>query len=142
MSAVNPADGKTVAVESLISVDGRAVMISDAITNYATFPPLGTILVVMLGVAVADQSGLLTAMLRAGSSRVPARWMTFALAFTAMVAHIASDAAYVVLVPLGGLAFRAVGRSPILGIVVAFVGVSAGYDASPLITPMDAVLSG
>ncbi|WP_413116603.1 AbgT family transporter [Streptomyces sp. CY1] len=142
VSAVDPAGGKTVAVRSLISVDGVRSMISDAITNYATFPPLGTILVVMLGVAVADRSGLLAAMLRAGVAKVPARWMTFALAFTAMVAHIASDAAYVALVPLGGLAFRAVGRSPLLGIVVAFVGVSAGYDASPLITPMDAVLSG
>lgn len=142
ISAVDPAGGKTVAVRSLISVDGVRSMINDAITNYATFPPLGTILVVMLGVAVADRSGLLAAMLRAGVAKVPARWMTFALAFTAMVAHIASDAAYVALVPLGGLAFRAVGRSPLLGIVVAFVGVSAGYDASPLITPMDAVLSG
>ncbi|GAA0938075.1 AbgT family transporter [Streptomyces rhizosphaericus] len=142
VSAVDPAGDKTVAVRSLISVDGVRSMINDAITNYATFPPLGTILVVMLGVAVADRSGLLAAMLRAGVAKVPARWMTFALAFTAMVAHIASDAAYVALVPLGGLAFRAVGRSPLLGIVVAFVGVSAGYDASPLITPMDAVLSG
>ncbi|WP_241787880.1 AbgT family transporter [Streptomyces sp. PRh5] len=142
VSAVDPVGDKTVAVRSLISVDGVRSMINDAITNYATFPPLGTILVVMLGVAVADRSGLLAAMLRAGVAKVPARWMTFALAFTAMVAHIASDAAYVALVPLGGLAFRAVGRSPLLGIVVAFVGVSAGYDASPLITPMDAVLSG
>ena len=129
-------------MRSLLSVDGVRSMITDAVTNYATFPPLGTILVVMLGVAVADRSGLLTAMLRAGVGKVPARWMTFAVAFTAMVSHIASDAAYVVLVPLGGLAFRAVGRSPVLGIVVAYVGVSAGYDASPLITPMDAVLSG
>nr|WP_240529197.1 AbgT family transporter [Streptomyces antioxidans] len=142
VSAVDPSTDKTVAVRSLISVDGVRSMISDAITNYATFPPLGTILVVMLGVAVADRSGLLAATLRAGVAKVPAGWMTFALAFTSMVAHIASDAAYVALVPLGGMAFRAVGRSPLLGIVVAFVGVSAGYDASPLITPMDAVLSG
>ncbi|MBL1101545.1 AbgT family transporter [Streptomyces sp. 205] len=142
VSVVDPASDKTVAVRSLVSADGVRSLITDAVTNYATFPPLGTILVVMLGVAVADKSGMLTAMLRAGVSRVPARWMTFALAFTAMIAHIASDAAYIVLVPLGGLAFRAIGRSPILGIVVAFVGVSAGYDASPLITPVDAVLSG
>ncbi|MER6143281.1 AbgT family transporter [Streptomyces sparsogenes] len=142
VSAPDPAGGKDVVVRSLVSVDGVRSMITDAVTNYATFPPLGTILVVMLGVAVADRSGMLTAMLRAGVGKVPARWMTFAVAFTAMVSHIASDAAYVVLVPLGGLAFRAVGRSPVLGIVVAYVGVSAGYDASPLITPMDAVLSG
>lgn len=142
VSAVSPASGKTVAVQSLLSADGIQMVIEDAVENYATFPPLGTILVVMLGVAVADRSGMLTAMLRAGVARVPARWLTFTLSFTAMVAHVASDAAYVVLVPLGGMAFKAVGRSPVLGVVVAFVSVSAGYDASPLITPTDAVLSG
>nr|WP_232027614.1 AbgT family transporter [Streptomyces lincolnensis] len=141
-SALNPATDKTVTVHSLVSGEGLRMMISDAVTNYATFPPLGTILVVMLGVAVADRSGLLPAMLRAAVARVPARWLTFTLAFTAMVAHAASDAAYVVLVPLGAMAFRAVGRSPMLGAVVAFVSVSAGYDASPLVTPTDAVLSG
>ncbi|EPJ41275.1 putative p-aminobenzoyl-glutamate transport protein [Streptomyces afghaniensis 772] len=141
-SALNPATGKTMGVRSLVSGEGLRMMISDAVTNYATFPPLGTILVVMLGVAVADRSGLLPAMLRAAVARVPARWLTFTLAFTAMVAHVASDAAYVVLVPLGAMAFRAVGRSPMLGAVVAFVSVSAGYDASPLVTPTDAVLAG
>ncbi|MER7371351.1 AbgT family transporter [Streptomyces lanatus] len=141
-SAPNPATGKTVTVHSLVSGEGLRMMIDDAVTNYATFPPLGTILVVMLGVAVADRSGLLPAMLRGAVVRVPARWLTFTLAFTAMVAHAASDAAYVVLVPLGALAFKAVGRSPMLGAVVAFVSVSAGYDASPLVTPTDAVLAG
>ncbi|QOV41058.1 AbgT family transporter [Streptomyces ferrugineus] len=141
-SAPNPTTGKTVTVRSLVSGDGLRMVIDDAVTNYATFPPLGTILVVMLGVAVADRSGMLPAMLRGAVARVPARWLTFTLAFTAMVAHVASDAAYVVLVPLGALAFRAVGRSPMLGAVVAFVSVSAGYDASPLVTPTDAVLAG
>ncbi|MER5216917.1 AbgT family transporter [Streptomyces sp. NPDC002838] len=141
-SALNPATDKTVTVHSLVSGEGLRMMIDDAVTNYATFPPLGTILVVMLGVSVADRSGLLPAMLRAAVARVPAKWLTFTLAFSAMVAHVASDAAYVVLVPLGAMAFRAVGRSPMLGAVVAFVSVSAGYDASPLVTPTDAVLAG
>ncbi|WP_257004181.1 AbgT family transporter [Streptomyces sp. SA15] len=141
-SALNPATDKTVTVHSLVSGEGLRMMIDDAVTNYATFPPLGTILVVMLGVSVADRAGLLPAMLRAAVARVPAKWLTFTLAFSAMVAHVASDAAYVVLVPLGAMAFKAVGRSPMLGAVVAFVSVSAGYDASPLVTPTDAVLSG
>ncbi|MFI6734313.1 AbgT family transporter [Nonomuraea sp. NPDC050451] len=142
VSAVNPASGKTVVAKNLLSADGVRMMVGDAVTNYTSFPPLGTILVVMLGVAVAERSGLLAAVLRSGVSRVSPKWVTFALAFTGMVAHVASDAAYVVLIPLGALAFRAVGRSPILGIVVAFVSISAGYDASPLITPTDAILSG
>ncbi|MEV1170427.1 AbgT family transporter [Nonomuraea sp. NPDC049784] len=142
VSAVNPASGKTVVAKNLLSADGVRMMVEDVVENYTTFPPLGTILVVMLGVAVAERSGLLAAVLRSGVSRVSPKWVTFALAFTGMVAHVASDAAYVVLIPLGALAFRAVGRSPILGIVVAFVSISAGYDASPLVTPVDAILSG
>ncbi|WP_043631755.1 AbgT family transporter [Nonomuraea candida] len=142
VSAVNPATGKTVEVRNLLSDEGVRMMVGDAIENYTSFPPLGTILVVMLGVAVAERSGLLAAVLRSGVAKVSPRWVTFALAFTGMVSHAASDAAYVVLIPLGALAFRAVGRSPLLGIVVAFVSISAGYDASPLITPTDAILSG
>jgi aminobenzoyl-glutamate transport protein len=142
VSAVNPASGKEVVAKSLLSVDGVRSMIEGAIDNYTSFAPLGTILVVMLGVAVAERSGLLAAVLRSGVAKVSPRWVTFALAFTGMVSHVASDAAYVVLIPLGALAFRAVGRSPILGIVVAFVSISAGYDASPLVTPVDAILSG
>ncbi|RSM56153.1 p-aminobenzoyl-glutamate transporter [Amycolatopsis sp. WAC 01376] len=142
VSAVNPATGKTVEAKNLLSAEGVRMMVTDAVKSYTSFPPLGTILVVMLGVAVAERSGLLAAVLRSGVSKVSPRWVTFALAFTGMVSHVASDAAYVVLIPLGALAFRAVGRSPILGIVVAFVSISAGYDASPLITPTDAILSG
>ncbi|MBF8192764.1 AbgT family transporter [Nonomuraea sp. K274] len=142
VSAVNPATNKAVEARNLLSADGVRMMAGDAIENYTSFPPLGTILVVMLGVAVAERSGLLAAVLRSGVSKVSPKWVTFALALTGMVAHVASDAAYVVLIPLGALAFRAVGRSPVLGIVVAFVSISAGYDASPLVTPVDAVLSG
>lgn len=142
VSAVNPTNQAVITVKSLVSIEGARSVISDAITNYATFPPLGTIVVVLLGVAVADKAGLITAALRGGLARVPARWVTFALAFAGMVSHVIADAAYVVLIPLGALIYRAIGRNPIMGIVVAFVSVSAGFDASPLVTPLDAILSG
>lgn len=142
VSAVNPADKTTVAVKNLLSSEGVTLMLGDAIKSFTTFPPLGTILVVMLGVAVADRAGLLSAVLRRGVSRVPARWVTFALAFTGMISHVAADSAYIVLIPLGGLAFYAVGRSPIVGVVVAFVSVAAGFDASPVVTPLDVILGG
>lgn len=142
VSAVNPADHTTVVAKNLLSFDGVQLMLGDAITSFTSFPPLGTILVVMLGVAVADQSGLLSAVLRRGVSRVPGGWVTFALAFTGMISHVAADSAYIVLIPLGGLAFYAVGRSPIVGVVVAFVSVAAGFDASPVVTPTDVLLGG
>jgi aminobenzoyl-glutamate transport protein len=142
VSAVNPADNKPVVAQNLLSAEGVEMMLGGAITNFAEFPALGTVLVVMLGVAVADRAGLLAAVLRRGVSRVPARWVTFALAFTGMISHAAADSAYIVLIPLGGLAFYAVGRNPIIGVIVAYVSVAAGFDASPVITPTDVILGG
>ncbi|MFJ8001186.1 AbgT family transporter [Streptomyces sp. NPDC096310] len=141
VSAESPTDGATVAVRSLISDAGVTMMLDGLIDNYATFPPLGVVLVVMLGVSVADRAGLLTAMLRAALAKVPVRAVTFMIAFTGMVAHIASDAAFVVMIPLGAIAYRSVGRNPVLGAVVAFVAVSGGHAASPLVTPSDATLA-
>ncbi|TXL85297.1 AbgT family transporter [Streptomyces sp. IB2014 016-6] len=141
VSAESPTDGATVAVRSLISDAGVTMMLDGLIDNYATFPPLGVVLVVMLGVSVADRAGLLTAMLRAALAKVPLRAVTFMIAFTGMVAHIASDAAFVVMIPLGAIAYRSVGRNPVLGAVVAFVAVSGGHAASPLVTPSDATLA-
>ncbi|MFB7707328.1 AbgT family transporter, partial [Streptomyces niveus] len=142
VSVVSPADDKTVAVQNLLSGEGLAMAVSTMIENFATFPPMATIVVVIMGVAVAERSGFLAALMRVGVSRVPASWVVFAVAFAGTVAHVASAAAYIILVPLGGLAFRAVGKSPILGIVVAYTAIASGYDASPLPTPNDAIFAG
>lgn len=142
VSVVSPADDKTVAVQNLLSGDGLAMAVSTMIENFATFPPMATIVVVIMGVAVAERSGFLAALMKVGVSRVPASWVVFAVAFAGTVAHVASAAAYIILVPLGGLAFRAVGKSPILGVVVAYTAIASGYDASPLPTPNDAIFAG
>ncbi|WP_084786514.1 AbgT family transporter [Pseudonocardia sp. Ae505_Ps2] len=140
--AVVAPDGEPVAVRNLLSGDGLAMAVSSMIDNFAQFPPMATIVTVIMGVAVAERSGLLAAAMRAGVARVPASLVVFAVAFAGTVAHVASAAAYVILVSLGGLAFRAVGRSPILGIVVAYTAIASGYDASPVPTPNDAIFAG
>ncbi|MFD7115787.1 AbgT family transporter [Streptomyces sp. NPDC056730] len=142
VSVVSPSDHKTVTVQNLLSGDGLAMAVSTMIENFATFPPMATIVVVIMGVAVAERTGFLAALMRVGVSRVPASWVVFAVAFAGTVSHVASAAAYIILVPLGGLAFRAVGRSPILGIVVAYTSIASGYDASPIPTPNDAIFAG
>lgn len=141
VSAVSPVDDERITVRSLLSAEGVQTIVGDAVDNFATFPPLAIIIVVMLGVSVSEQSGLLNAMLRGSVTRVPAKWLTFAVALTGVTGSVASDAAYVVLIPLGALLFKAAGRSPVLGLVVAFGSVSAGYNASLLITPTDALLA-
>ncbi|MGW1682231.1 AbgT family transporter [Saccharopolyspora sp. NPDC002376] len=141
-SAVSPVDGKTIEVKSLLTAEGMATIFGDAVENFAKFPPLALIITVMLGVSVAEQSGMLNAMLRGSVTRVPAKYLTFVVALAGISGSVASDAAYVVLIPLGALVFKAVGRSPILGLVVAFGSISAGYNASLLLTPTDAILAG
>ncbi|MGW7293108.1 AbgT family transporter [Streptomyces xiamenensis] len=141
VTAVSPVDGSDIGVKSLLSHEGVTMMVDGLITNYATFPPLGVVVVVMLGVSVADKTGMLTAMLRAALSRVPVKAVTFMIAFTGMIAHIAADAAFVVMIPLGAIAYRSIGRSPMMGAVVAFVSVSSGHAASPLVTAGDALLA-
>ncbi|MFI7383994.1 AbgT family transporter [Streptomyces sp. NPDC049813] len=142
VSVVSPADHETVAVRNLFSGDGLAMAVSTMVSNFAAFPPMATIVVVIMGVAVAERSGFLAAAMKVGVARVPASWVVFAVAFAGTVSHVASAAAYVILVPLGGLAFRAVGRSPVLGIVVAYTSIASGYDASPVPTPNDAIFAG
>ena len=140
--AISPADGERIPVRSLLTAEGARMMIGDAITNFAEFPPMALIVVVMLGVAVAERAGLLNALLRGSVTRVPTKLLTFALALVGVSASVASDAAYVVLVPLGAMIFKAAGRSPILGLVVAFGSISAGYNASLVLTPGDALFAG
>lgn len=142
VSAVSPADGKEVAVTSLLDQAGLQRIIVEAVPNFTGFPPLGLIIVVMLGVAIAEYSGFIATAVRAVVSRVSAKWLTFVLALSGVTGSVASDAIYVVLIPLGAAAFKAFGRSPVLGAVVAFGSASAGYNASLLITGTDAILAG
>ncbi|MFF9647040.1 AbgT family transporter [Kitasatospora aureofaciens] len=141
VSAVLPGTHKTIEVQSLLSTEGFNLVVGHAVENFANFPPLSTVLIVMFGIVVAEKSGLFETLLRRLVARASGRHLTFALALTAMVSHVAGDAAYVTLIPLGAALYRAAGRSPVLGCVVAYVSVSAGFNASPVLTTTDVLLS-
>ena len=112
-SAVDPVTGETVAVTSLLNGEGLRQIVAGVVPNIVEFPPLGVVLVVMLGVAVADGAGLINTALRVVVAKVPARWLTFVLALAGVTGSIASDAITVVLIPLGAAAFKAAGRSAV-----------------------------
>lgn len=142
VGAADPGTGEWTPVRNLLSGEGIAMAVSQAQDAYGAFPPLITIMVVIMGVAIAERTGMLETGMRLTVSRVPASLIVFVVAFLGTVAHVASAAAYVILVPLGGVAFRAVGRSPVLGVVVAYTAIASGYDASPIPTPNDAIFAG
>lgn len=141
-STTNPATGAVVTVQSMLTAEGLQMVLGTAVTNFATFPPMATVITVLLGIAIAQKSGLIDALLHGMVTRVPAKYLTFALSMAGMVGHVAGDAAYVTLIPLGAMVFMAAGRSPLIGIVVAYVSIAAGFDASPSLTTTDVLLSG
>ncbi|AKE38655.1 AbgT family transporter [Corynebacterium camporealensis] len=142
MQAEDPETGEPVYVESLLTGENISRMVTDAVENFTSFPPLGVILAVMLGVAVAEQSGLLSALVRAMVARVKPGMLTFVVALAGVTGSVASDAIYVILIPLGAMAFHAVGRSPIVGAMVAFAASSAGFNASLILNITDLLLAG
>ncbi|GAA1846514.1 AbgT family transporter [Brevibacterium marinum] len=139
--AVKP-DGDEAPINNLASMEGIRFAFSSVIDNFMTFPPLGVALVALLGLAVADRSGLITAFMRQSLARVSPRFLTPVVAFTGSLAHVAGDAGYIILIPLAGIIYRSMGRSPITGALVALVSLSGGASASPILIPNDAIFSG
>jgi len=138
----SPTGEGTVEVVNLLSVEGLRRIVSEAITNFTGFPPLGIVLVVMMGVAVAEGSGLIATSVRSVVTTVSGRWLTFAVALTGITGSIASDAVIIVLPPLAAMAFLAIGRSPLVGVALAFASVDAGFNASLFITAAEPLYAG
>lgn len=129
-------------VVSLLTPDGIRYMFTSAVKNFTSFAPLGTVLVALLGVGVAEGTGLIGAMLTKLVTSTPKRLITVVVVFAGVMSSIASDAGYVVLVPLGAIVFLSFGRHPLAGLAAAFAGVSGGYSANLLAGPTDALLAG
>ena len=138
----HPGTGEKVFVENLLSPKYVRMMFTDAVNNFTQFPPLGLVLVTMIGIAVAERSGLITAVLRRTVHIVPGYLLTAALMFAGVNSSLAADAGYIVLIPLGAVIFAAVGRHPLAGLSVAFAGVAGGFSANILITSLDPLVSG
>jgi len=132
----------TVNVVSLLTPEGIRYMFTTAISNFTGFAPLGTVLVALLGVGVAEGSGLISAMLKKLVTSTTKRFITVVVVFAGVMSSIASDAGYVVLIPLGAVIFKSFGRHPLAGIAATFAGVSGGFSANLIPGPTDALLGG
>ncbi|WP_430886192.1 AbgT family transporter [Fusibacter sp. JL216-2] len=127
---------------SLMNADGLRYMFTSAVKNFTGFAPLGTVLVAMLGVGVAEGTGFIGALLRKVVMSTPKQLITVVVVFLGIMSNIASDAGYVVLVPLGAIIFLNFGRHPLAGLAAAFAGVSGGFSANLLIGTVDPLLGG
>lgn len=135
------ADG-IIEVISLFSADGLRRIVTNLVTNFTGFAPLGTVLVALLGVSVAEHSGMLSAAMRSLVMGASKRMVTVTVVFAGVVSNTASELGYVVLIPMAAMIFHSLGRHPLAGLAAAFAGVSAGYSANLLLGTVDPLLSG
>jgi aminobenzoyl-glutamate transport protein len=140
-TAGRAADGAIRAV-SLLNAAGLRRIVQDLVTNFTGFVPLGTVLVALLGVGVAEHSGLLSAAIRALVLKASKNAVTITIVFAGVLSNTASEMGYVVLIPLAAVVFHSFGRHPLAGVAAAFAGVSGGYSANLLLGTVDPLLAG
>ncbi|MFC7432102.1 MULTISPECIES: AbgT family transporter [unclassified Agrococcus] len=139
---VDPATGDTVPIRSILSGEGAVYALTTAIENFVTFPPLGLIITVMLGIGVAERLGLLKAAMRGAVLAAPGWAVTFVVVLVSLMGNLASDSAMVILPPLAAAAFLAAGRHPLAGFAASYAAVVAGFSANVVPAGTDVLLSG
>lgn len=142
VSAVKPGTQETIEVVNLLNREGIIKVLTSMVSNFIAFPPLGLVIVVMLGVGIAESSGLISALMKRTVLAAPPALIVPTIVFTGMIGNVAVDAAFIVLPPIAALIFMSVGRNPIVGLVVTYAAVAGGYSANLIINSLDVLLAG
>ncbi|CAM3759035.1 AbgT family transporter [Parendozoicomonas haliclonae] len=139
---INPRTGEAIVISNLLSGSYLAGFLASLVKTFISFPPLGVVLIAILGVGVAEESGYINTALKKMLNLTPAKFITPVVVLIGAISSIASDAGYVLVIPMGGIIFHAAGRHPIAGLASAFAGVSGGFSAGLLPSPIDPMIQG
>ncbi|WP_414047678.1 AbgT family transporter [Macrococcus equi] len=139
VQAKNPGDGKVVKAVNLLTPDGIAKVISEAVPNFAAFPPLGLVLVVMIGVGIAEKTGYFETLMKYTIEKTPTKIIVPIIIFVGIMGNAAGDAATIVLPPIAAMVFMRLGYHPIAGLVMAYAAALGGFSASLVIGMTDAL---
>ncbi|MGE4070642.1 MAG: AbgT family transporter [Lysobacterales bacterium] len=142
-SELDPRSGEPIRIVNLLGGDALTTFMAKLVSTFVSFHPLGVVLVAMLGLGVAEHTGFINAGLRRILGLTPAALLTPMLIAVGILSHVAVDAGYVLVIPLGAVIFYAAGRHPLAGIAAAFAGVSGGFSATLFLpSSLDPLLSG
>ncbi|WP_257125374.1 AbgT family transporter [Bhargavaea cecembensis] len=142
MSATHPGTGETITVVNLLNGEGIVMMLTGLVSNFTGFPPLGLVLVVMLGVGLAESTGLITAFMKASILKAPQKIILPTIILVAICGNAAADAAMVVLPPIVAMIFVALGRHPIAGLAAAYAACAGGFGANLILSVSDPLIYG
>ncbi len=141
-SAVNPATNETITAVNLLDGKGIVKILTEMVNNFMSFPPLGLVLVVMLGVGLAESTGLVSAFMRRVVLASPKFLILPIIVLIGMLGNAAADAALIVLPPIAALVFMTLGRHPIAGLALGYAAVSGGFSANLILNMLDALVAG
>jgi len=141
-SAIHPTTSRLIEPVNLLNHDGIHRIMLEMVDNFTGFAPLGIVIVAMLGIGIAESSGLIAAAIRLLVINSPKKYLTFVLVFAGILSNTASDIGYVLLIPLAGTIFLSIGRNPLTGMAAAFAGVSGGFSANLILGTIDPLLAG
>ncbi len=142
LEVAHPATGEVIPAVSLLNLAGFRRIVSEMVHVFVNFHPLGVVIVCLLGIAVAERTGLIGAAVRALVLSTPRSWVTPIVVFAGVMSNVGADVGYVLLIPLAATIFHAVGRHPLAGLAAGFAGVSGGFSANLLISAIDVILAG
>ncbi len=131
----------TIPVQSLLTTEGVRFIFTSFVPNFAGFGVVAVTFVALMGAGVAEAGGLMGALIRGLVAASPRRMLSFILIFVGVLASVASDAGYLILIPLGAAAFLSVGRHPLAGMAACFAGVGAIFGVNPIPGPIDAMIT-
>ncbi|RKT82122.1 aminobenzoyl-glutamate transport protein [Saccharopolyspora antimicrobica] len=137
-----PGDDEVTPIRGALTGEGLEFLFTKMAENFIGFPPLETVVTIMLAVGLAERTGLLTALIRVAFGGAP-RWvLPYAVGLVGIAASVMADSSMIIIPPLAALVFKAAGRHPVAGLLGGFAAVGAGYSTSPLVTSLDALFAG
>lgn len=141
---IDEATGKNLVVKgvNLLSKEQLQLFLTNIVTNFTSFAPLGLVLVTMLGAGLAEKSGYMETVMKSTVTKVPKKLLTGTIIFVGIMANAVADAGFVVLPPLAALVFLGVGRHPLVGLFAGYAGVAAGFSANLMISMLDVLVAG
>ncbi|WP_278373501.1 AbgT family transporter [Brevibacterium casei] len=142
VSVAIPGSDEIVTIKGLFTGEGMAWLTTTVGENYIGFPPLATVLPILLAVGVAEKSGMLAAAVRVAFGSSPRWLLPYAVGFVGVVGSIMADSAFIIIPPLAALVFKAAGRHPMAGLIGGFAATGAGYSTSIVPTSLDALFAG
>jgi aminobenzoyl-glutamate transport protein len=131
---------RTISIESLLTVDGIRFLFTTFVSNFQNFGVVGVTFIAMMGAGVAEGAGLMGALIRKLVAAAPRSMITFLIVLVGALSSVASDAGYLILIPLAAAAFMALGRHPLAGMAAGFGGVAGTFAANIIPQPIDAML--